>query len=139
MFALGISRYNAEGYYDPTAYEGIRRADADAGKLKIVYPTGYMELNLEGFFPCPLDKARKVFSLIYRYSPEPDKDRLLVFLRRQEKRYFAQMQEYANEAAAYPANSDKWREYTAKFKEAMRFRQRAAKNIELFIAGRDGK
>ena len=136
---MGISKYNAEGYYDPTAYEGIRRADVDAGKLKIIYPSGYMELNLEGFFPCPLDKARKVFSLIYRYSPEPDKDRLLTFLHRLEKRYFAQMQQYANEAAAYSANSDKWREYTAKFKEAMRLRQRAAKNIELFIAGRDGK
>ena len=95
---MAISKCNAEGYYDPTAYEGIRRAEADNGKLKIVYPTGYMELNLEGFFPCPLDKARKVFSLIHRYSPEPDKDRLLSFLRRLEKRYFAQMQEYANEA-----------------------------------------
>ena len=136
---MAINKYNAEGYYDPTAYEGIRRAEADAGKLKIVYLTGYMELNLEGFFPCSLDKARKVFSLIYRYSPEPDKDRLLAFLCRLEKRYFAQMQEYANEAATYPANSDKWREYTVKFKEAMRLRQRTAKNIELFIAGRDGK
>ena len=136
---MGISKYNAEGYYDPTAYEGIRRAEADTGKLKIVYPTGYMELNLEGFFPCPLDKARKVFSLIHRHSPEPDKDSLLAFLRRLEKRYLAQMQEYANKAAAYPENSDKWREYTAKFKEAMRLRQRAAKNRELFIAGRDGK
>ena len=136
---MGINKYNAEGYYDPTAYEGIRRAEADTGKLKIVYPTGYMELNLEGFFPCPLDKARKVFSLIHRHSPEPDKDSLLAFLRRLEKRYLAQMQEYANKAAAYPANSDKWREYNAKFKEAMRLRQRAAKNRELFIAGRDGK
>ena len=60
-------------------------------------------------------------------------------MRRLEKRYFAHMQEYANEAADYPANSDKWREYTAKFKETMRLRQRVAKNIELFIAGRDGK
>ena len=136
---MAISKCNAEGYYDPTAYEGIRQAEADDGKLKITYPTGHIELNLDWFFPCSLDKARKVFSLIHRHSPEPDKDRLLAFLRRLEKRYFAQMQEYANEAAAYPANSDKWREYTAKFKEAMRLRQRAAKNIELFIAGRDGK
>ena len=136
---MGISKYNAEGYYDPTAYEGIRQADANARKLKINYPTGYMELNLDCFFPCPLDKARKVFALIHRYSLEADKDRLLAFLHGLEHRYFTQMQEYANEAAAYPANSDKWREYTVKFKEAMRLRQRTAKNIELFIAGRDGK
>lgn len=136
---MRISKYNAEGYYDPTAYEGIRQAEADAGKLKIVYPTGYMELNLSGFFPCDMDKARKVFSLIHRYSPEPDKDRLLAFLRRLERRYSAKMQEYAEEAAACPAYSSKCREYTSKFKEAMRLRQRTAKNIELFTAGRNGR
>ena len=77
---MGISKYNADGYYDPTAYEGIRQADASARKLKITYPTGYMELNLDYFFPCTLDKARKVFSLIHRYSSGADKDRMLAFL-----------------------------------------------------------
>lgn len=77
---MGISKYNAEGYYDPTTYEGIRKADADAKKFKIVYPTGFMELNLTNFFPCTLDKARKVFSLIHKYSSKEDKQRLLFFL-----------------------------------------------------------
>lgn len=80
VFPLGISKYNAEGYYDPTAYEGIRKADADARKFKIVYPTGFMELNLTNFFPCTLDNARKIFSLIHKYSTEKDKQRLLHFL-----------------------------------------------------------
>ena len=133
---MGISKYNAEGYYDPTAYEGIRLADADAGKLKITYPTGYMELNLEGFFPCTTDKARKIFSLIHRYSPETDKDRLLAVLRRLENRYFAQMQEYSDKATSYTANCEKCREYTSRFKDARRLRLRTAKNIELFSAGR---
>ena len=136
---MGISKYNAEGYYDPTAYEGIRRAEADAGKLKITYPSGYMELNLEGFFPCSQDKAVKTFSLINRYSPKADKDRLAAFLRGLEKRYWDQMQEYADKAATYPADSDKCRSYTAKFKEKMRLRQRTAENIELFTAGRDNR
>lgn len=136
---MGISKYNAEGYYDPTAYEGIRRAEVDTGKLKIVYPTGYIELNLEGFFPCPLDKARKIFSLIHRYSPELDKDRLLAFLRKLEKRYFSQMQEYAELAGAYPSRSVRCREYIAKFKEARCLWQRTARNTKHFIAGRDGK
>ena len=133
---MGISRYNAEGYYDPTAYEGIRQAEADDGKLKIVYPTGHMELKLEGFFPCSLDKARKVFSLIHRYSSESDKDRLLAFLHALEDRYFAQMLEYADKATCCPPSGDDCRDYTSRFKEARWLRQRTAKNIELFIAGR---
>jgi hypothetical protein len=134
-----ISKYNAEGYHDPTAYEGICRADEGAGNLKIIYPTGYMELKLGSFFPCTHDQARKIFSLIHRYSPESDKNRLLAFLQCMEKRYQHQMQEYAEKAVAYPAYSGKCREYTSKLKDAMRLRQRTAKNIELFIAGRDGR
>lgn len=134
---MGISKYNAEGYYDPTAYEGIRQADANARKLKIKYPTGYMELNLDYFFPCTLDKARKVFSLIHRYSSEVDKDRLLAFLYGLESRYGAQMQEYADKAMYYPEKTEEYREYTSRFKEARRLRQRTSRNIELFTAGRE--
>lgn len=36
--------------------------------------------GLEGFFPCTSDKARKILSLIHRYSPETDRHRLLAFL-----------------------------------------------------------
>ena len=134
---MEISKYNAEGYYDPTAYEGIRQADANARKLKINYPTGYMELNLDYFFPCTLDKARKVFSLIHRYSSEADKDRLLAFLRALAAGYFAMMQEYAGKAASSATNGDERRDYTSMFEEARRLWQRTATNIELFTAGRE--
>lgn len=134
---MGISKYNAGGYYDPTAYEGLRNAEAEVRKLKITYPTGYMELNLNYFFPCTLDKARKVFSLIHRYSSEADKDRLLAFLHGLESRYFAQMQKCADKATSYPVKSDECREYTSRFKAARRLRQRTARNIELFTAGRE--
>lgn len=134
---MGISKYNLEGYYDPTAYEGIRNAQEDAGKLRITYHTGYMELNLECFFPCTLDKASKVFSLIHRYSSETDKARLLAFLHGLERRYHARMQEYANKAMSHPEKSEEYREYTSRFKEARRLRQRSARNIELFNARRE--
>ena len=44
---MGISRNNGEGYPDPTAHIAVRNVEADAKKLKINYPTGYIELNLE--------------------------------------------------------------------------------------------
>lgn len=136
---MGISKYNAEGYYDPTAYEGIRKADADARKFKIVYPTGFMELNLTNFFPCTLDKARKVFSLIHKYSSKEDKQRLLFFLQGLENEYAMEMMECAEKAISYPEKSIEYRKHNSRFKEARRLRQRTARNIELFNAGRVNK
>lgn len=79
---MGISRNNGEGYPDPTAHIAVRNVEADAKKLKINYPTGYIELNLERFFPCPQSKAKKVFRLIHRYCTQTDKTRLLEFMTR---------------------------------------------------------
>lgn len=42
----------------------------DKRLFNIVHPTGWIELNIENFFPCTLTKARKIFSLINRYSSE---------------------------------------------------------------------
>ncbi len=134
---MGISKYNAEGYYDPTAYEGIRQADADARKLKITYPTGYIELNLDYFFPCTRDKARKIFPLIHRYSSESDKHRLLTFLIEKTDFYSLQMQEFANMAASHQAQSKEFRELVSRFKEARLFRQRTNMNIEMLNVGRN--
>jgi hypothetical protein len=134
---LGISKYNAEWYYDPTAYEGIRQADADARKLKITYPTGYMELNLDCFFPCTRDKARKIFPLIHRYSSESDKHRLHTFLMRKANICSLQMQEFAKKAASHPLQSKECRELISRFKEARLFRQRTNMNIEMLNAERD--
>ncbi|MBB2481087.1 hypothetical protein H5P36_12895 [Bacillus sp. APMAM] len=136
---MGISKYNAEGYYDPTAYESIRKADADARKFKIVYPTGFIELNLTNFFPCTLDKARKVFSLIHKYSSKEDKRRLLYFLQGLENEYAMEMMESAEKAMSFPEKSTEYRKYSSRFKEARRLRQRTARNIELFYAGRGSK
>ena len=84
---MGISRNNGEGYPDPTAHIAVRNVEADAKKLKINYPTGYIELNLERFFPCPQSKAKKVFRLIHRYCTQTDKTRLLEFMTRRVAYY----------------------------------------------------
>ncbi|WP_026478188.1 hypothetical protein [Alkaliphilus transvaalensis] len=136
---MGISKYNAEGYYDPTAYEGVRRAEESMKVLKIVYPTGYMEINLDYFFPCTLDKARKVCSLIHRYSTESDKDRLQKYLQGKERMYYSKMSKYADKASSYPENSKEHREYLSKFKEARRLHQRIKRNREIFEMGRDSR
>ena len=52
---MGISRYNSEGYADPTAYEAIRSIET----FRVDHPNGYIEVNLETFFPCTHTKAKK--------------------------------------------------------------------------------
>lgn len=136
---MGISKYNAEGYYDPTAYEGIRRAEEGMKKMRINYPTGYLELNIDHFFPCTIDKARKVFSLIHRYSSESDKERLVTFLKDLERRYLCQMKDCAEKASSYPEYSAKHRKHTLKFKESRRLCQRTRRNLEVFSSGRERK
>lgn len=65
---MGVSRYNAEGYYDPTAYEGIRNASAVAPKDKITYPTGCMKLRADGCRDCisKFNEARHLCQLATR-------------------------------------------------------------------------
>ena len=134
---MEISKYNAEGYYDPTAYEGICRAEGYAWKLKIIYPAGCLELALKDFFPCTLAKARKVFYLIHKYSPESDKDKLIKFLRNLSDGDSIKMQDYAAKAASYPKNSDKRSGYALKVKKARHLRQKTVKNLQLFTDMRD--
>ena len=136
---MGINKYNVEGYYDPTAYEGIRNAEADARKLKITYPAGCLELNLDQFFPCASDKAEKVFLLIHKYSSDSDKKKLLAFLHDLKSRYFTKMMKYDNMASSYPAKSEEHRGYISRFKKAKQLHQEITRNIELFTAGRNCK
>lgn len=136
---LGINKFNAEGYTDPTAYEGIRNAEADAGKLKITYPSGFLELNLNQFFPCTSDKAEKVFSLVHKYSSDSDKKKLLAFLRSLESRYFSRIMKYGSKASRCPEKSEEHRAYISRLKTAKQQHHAVIKNIQLFTAGRNCK
>ena len=134
---MGISKYNSEGYYDPTAYEAIRRVEESLKVLMVTYPSGYMRIHLDRFFPCTIDKARKVFTVIHRYATEIDKDRLQTFFLDQEKWYQAQMNRYADKASAYSESCKEHRDYLSKFKNAKQLHQRIRRNREIFETGRD--
>lgn len=45
--------------------------------LRIDYDTGYMELNVEAFFPCTMQKARIIFPLIGRWCSDSVKAELM--------------------------------------------------------------
>lgn len=134
---MGVSKFNAEGYYDPTAYEGIKRAEESMNILRIEYPSGYIQIKLDNFFPCTLDKARRICSLVNQYSSESDKDRLQRFFQNREDYYYSNMAEYAEKTVAYTKNSRLHKEYFSKFKEFKSLYQQIKRNKEIFEAGRD--
>ena len=84
---MGISRYNASGYLDMTAHLAVQNMEREEKALHIEYPTGYMNIRMDVFFPCTVKRADKLFRIVRRYCTPSDKDRLLEVLRSLEKKY----------------------------------------------------
>ena len=111
----------------------MNRSEDIIKELKIEYPTGSMEIDLERFFPCSVDKAKKVFSLIYKYSSKKDKEALLKYFLYKEEQCYKNMSIYAEEASSYPEKLNEHRGALSRFKEARRELQRIKKNKEIFV------
>ena len=132
---MGISYRNGSGYPDPTAYEAVRLMEAEARILRIEYPTGYIELNMEAAFPATLDRAKKIFRLVHRYCDEADQRRLLGFLAKKEQHYAAQAQTFLQKVANSKPHSADEHQHESRSREALRLQQRTHRNIELFREG----
>lgn len=99
-------------------------------KLRIEYDHGYMELNVEAFFPCTRQKARIVFPLIGRWCSKECKEKLLRILTDLADGYRALCQMYAQAATSYPVKSVQCRHYTAEFRKTQVLYKRMNRNIE---------
>lgn len=84
---MGISKYNASGYLDMTAHLAVQNMEREEKVLHIEYPTGYMNIRMDVFFPCTVKRADKLFRIVRRYCTPADKARLLESLRSLEKKY----------------------------------------------------
>lgn len=58
-------------------------------RLRIEYKTGYMELNVEAFFPCRMPAMRKAARLINQYCTDEARAELLSELREMADGYKA--------------------------------------------------
>ena len=130
---MGISYKNGSGYPDPTAYLAVRNIEEDEKILHIQYPSGYMDLNMDVFFPSPVDRARKVLKLICQYCSESDKDRLFRFLVNKEKHYRAQSQTFLQQMECAGSRTEQER-LALRARESCRLARRTHRNIEMFIA-----
>ena len=104
-------------------------------RLRIEYKTGYMELNIEAFFPCKMPAARKAARLINSYCSDEARAGLLSELREMADGYKVLCDIYREKAEGLPADSPERRYWRAQFNKTETLRKRMEGNIRLISGG----
>lgn len=103
--------------------------------LRIEYETGYMELNIAAFFPCPIQKARKIAKLINRYCSDETRAELLSTLREMADGYKALCDMYRQKMEGLPEGASAYRHWRAQFGKTEVLRKRMERNIVMIDPG----
>ena len=104
-------------------------------RLRIEYKSGYMELNVEVFFPCKMPAMRKVARLINSYCSDEIRAELLSELRELADGYKALCDMYTEKAEGFPADSPERRHWRAQFNKTEVLLKRMENNIKLISGG----
>lgn len=107
-------------------------------RLRIEYGTGYMELNVEAFFPCKMPAVRKAARLINSYCSDEARAELLSELREMADGYKALCDMYKEIEEALPADTPERRHWRAQFNKTEVLRKRMEGNIRLITGGGKG-
>ena len=107
-------------------------------RLRIEYGTGYMELNVEAFFPCKMPAMRKAARLINSYCTDEARAALLKELREMADGYKALCDMYTEKTEGLPADSLERRHWRAQFNKTEILRKRMENNIRLISGGGEG-
>ena len=105
-------------------------------RLRIEYGTGYMELNVEAFFPCRMPVMRKAARLINSYCSDETRAELLSELRGLADGYKALCDMYREIEEALPADTPQRRHWRAQFNKTEALRRRMEGNIRLISGGK---
>ena len=106
--------------------------------LRIEYGTGYMELNIEAFFPCKIPAMRKAARLINQYCSDEARAELLSKLREMAEGYTALCGLYKEIEETLPADTPERRHWRAQFNRTEVLRKRMEGNIRLVTGGKKG-
>ena len=104
-------------------------------RLRIEYGTGYMELNVEAFFPCKMPAMRKAARLINQYCTDEARAELFSELREMADGYNALCGMYRETEEALPTDSPQRRHWRAQFNKTEVLRRRMEGNIRLISGG----
>lgn len=129
---MGISRCNSEGYADPTAYEAMRNIST----FRVNHPSGYVEVNVDTFFPCTTTKAKKLFRLVRAYCSEAQQDELLAALVRKAKSCLEEAMSMEGSLDELPCDPKEYQERLRRFKALTRQHTQLTRNIRDLTAGR---
>lgn len=104
-------------------------------RLRIEYETGYLELNIEAFFPCKMPTMRKAARLINQYCTDEARAGLLSELREMADGYKALCDMYREIEEGLPADTPERRHWRAQFNKTEALRRRMEGNIRLVSGG----
>ncbi|MCX4325155.1 MAG: hypothetical protein OSJ59_19645 [Lachnospiraceae bacterium] len=107
-------------------------------RLRIEYRTGYMELNVEAFFPRRMPAMRKAARLINQYCTDEARAELLSELRELADGYKALCGMYRQKMEGLPADSPQRRHWRAQYNKTEVLRRRMENNIKLISGGKKG-
>ena len=105
-------------------------------RLRIEYKTGYMELNIEAFFPCKMQTARKAARLINSCCSDETRAALLSELREMADGYKAMCDMYREKVEGLPADSPELRHWRAQLNKTETLRRRMENIIRLISGGK---
>ena len=91
------TKYNSEGYRDPTAHLGIGLAEPEQARqiVRLTYRNGRMELYVKEFFPCTIAVGRKIFPLIKKFAGKKDIENLRMFLEMEVSEHSEKYKEFS--------------------------------------------
>lgn len=98
-------------------------------RIRIDHDSGYLDLNIEAFFPCTIQKARKVFPLINRFCPYEDRAALMAELTEMADGYDALCQMYTSRISAFSLDARERRRWSRELKQTEVLRKRLRRNI----------
>ena len=104
-------------------------------RLRIEYGTGYMELNIEAFFPCKMPAMRKAARLINQYCTDEARAELLSELQGLADGYKALCGMYRQKMEELSEESTAYRHWRAHFNKTEVLRKRMENNIKLISGG----
>lgn len=99
--------------------------------LRIEHESGYLDLYVDAFFPCPLKKATKVFRLINRWCPPEVRQELMAYLCDRAELYQENIDSGVKRLRLPSLQKSEEKELLRSIQEQRRLLRRLQRNMEL--------
>lgn len=126
---------NSEGYSDPAAFAAIRNADT----FCIEHPNGMVRIYPDVFFPCTVEKSKKLFRLVRSYCNPEAQEQLLSFMLKKSVQLSAEVLRLDRCLSTLRVGSLEYRNTMESLHRVRKAHTRLTRNIQDYTAGRGFK